>query len=364
MPVLARALRRQEGGQVFALLAIGITAILGLAAFSIDVGAWYQTQRSAQAAADAAATAAADDLPSNPTLAAADASTYVNKNISGATTTVVTPYNSDSSKVKVTVTKSAPSFFAKVFGINSVTVTASSAAKAVVNSSGKYAIFGHNSACTKNNIQIPGSNLTIVGGIRTNGSLSISGNNDSFGVTTYGGPNGCGLNYSGSGDTFVSGPSVDSTMTDWPEPWNYSSIPCNYTLSGTQTIPSSGTTLPSGVYCDTSGTLTISAANVTGNATLIANRVQIKGANVYLTPYYQDLLVYNISTSTFQWSGASAGTTGTIYAPQANCDLSGSSGVTINLFVECDTVQFSGAGWTMNGNGPPMNGSNGSQLIE
>jgi len=128
--------------------------------------------------------------------------------------------------------------------------------------------------------------------------------------------------------------------------------------------PSSGTTLASGVWCDTSGTLTISAANVTGNVTLIASRVQIKGANVTLTPYYQDLLVYNIGTSTFQWSGAGAGTTGTIFAPQANCDLSGASGVTYNLFVECDTVQFSGAGWTMNGSGPSMGGSQGSQLIE
>jgi Flp pilus assembly protein TadG len=77
---LPSLLTREEGGQVMALLAFGIVGVLGLAAFTIDVGAWYQAQRQAQAAADAGATAAARDLPSNVSQAASDASTYVNKN--------------------------------------------------------------------------------------------------------------------------------------------------------------------------------------------------------------------------------------------------------------------------------------------
>jgi Flp pilus assembly protein TadG len=74
-----------------ALLALGMTAIIAMAAFAVDVGVWYQVRQKAQAAADADATAAASDLPSSPSQAVTDASTYVNKNITGATTTTTTP---------------------------------------------------------------------------------------------------------------------------------------------------------------------------------------------------------------------------------------------------------------------------------
>jgi hypothetical protein len=367
MTVLARALKKQEGGQVFALLAVGITAIIGLAAFAVDVGAWYQAQRSVQAAADAGATAAADDLPSNASQATTDASTYVNKNVSGATTTVVTPYTGDSSKVKVTVSKSVPTFFAKIFGISSVSVSASSAAKSVAGANGKYAIYANNSTCGNQSITIPGGDLTVNGPVHSSGDLKVSGANLTVNApTTYGGPNHCGWRQSGANPNYngSSSPTADYSTTTWPEPWSTSNIPCTYTLSGTQTIPSSGTVLPTGVYCDYGGTLKISAAGVSGVVALVAGRVQISGANVGLTPYYGDLLIYNIGTSAFQWSGAGAGTTGTIYAPQANAQISGSSGSAYNLFIEADTVSISGQGWTLTGNGPTASGMNGSQLIE
>src|SRR5437016_4452833 len=109
-----RLLRVRQSGQIMALAAISMTAVVAMGAFAIDVGSWYQLQRKAQAAADAGATAAATDLPGNPTQAVTDANAYVGKNISGATTTTVTPYSSDSSKIKVTVQTSAPTFFAKI----------------------------------------------------------------------------------------------------------------------------------------------------------------------------------------------------------------------------------------------------------
>jgi Flp pilus assembly protein TadG len=56
---------REHGGQVIGLMAIAITSILGMAAFAIDVGSWYQVSQQAQAAADAGATPAATDLPGN-----------------------------------------------------------------------------------------------------------------------------------------------------------------------------------------------------------------------------------------------------------------------------------------------------------
>ena len=116
---------------MMAFAAISMTAIVAVAAFAIDVGSWYKVSRQAEAAADAGATAAATDLPGSPATAVTDAQTYVNKNISGATTTTVTPYGGDSSKIQVTVHATAPSYFAKIFGINSVSVTESAIAKRV-----------------------------------------------------------------------------------------------------------------------------------------------------------------------------------------------------------------------------------------
>src|SRR5437763_240746 len=128
MSVLIRMCRREEGGQVLVLAAISMTAIVAMAAFVIDVSSWYQLQRKTQAAADAGALAAAQYLPSSPSTATSTAQTYVGKNISGATATITTPYTSDSNKIHVTVTATAPTFFAKIFGINSVTVSADSTA--------------------------------------------------------------------------------------------------------------------------------------------------------------------------------------------------------------------------------------------
>jgi len=351
-----------------ALLCVGITAIIGMAAFAVDVGAWYQAQQQAQAAADAGATAAANDLPSSPSQAVTDASTYVNKNIAGATTTTTTPYGGNSSQIKVTVTKSVPTFFAKIFGINSVQVTASAAAKANAGTTSKWAVFAKDTTCGDQSITIPGGTLTINGPMHSNGDLKVSGANLTVnGNATYGGPNNCSWQQSGASPNYngSTSPVRDSTNYDWPEPWTVSSIPCNYNYSGSVTLgSSSGQTLASGVYCNPSGTFKVSQAGVNGNVTFVADRVQFQGANLSFTPYYQDLLVYNIGTSNFQWSGAGANTSGTIYVPQADAQVSGSSGVAYNLFIEAYTVSISGQGWTLNGNGPSASGSQGTQLIE
>jgi Flp pilus assembly protein TadG len=269
-----RRVRRKQTGQIFALAAISMTAIIAIAAFVIDVGSWYQVSRQAQAAADAGATAAANDLPGNPAQASTDATTYVNKNISGATTTTVTPYNGDSSKVKVTVSINAPTFFAKIFGINSVPVTASSAAKRV-NGGGKWAIFADSTACGSGGFNDSGSNITVAGGTRTNSSFTMSGSNNTFGVSTYGGPNNCSLSKSGSSDTFngAANPTADATNCPWPEPWPQSAaeiatygIGC--TFSGTNfNYSTSNATMPSGTYCYT-GSISISGSSNTCTCTV------------------------------------------------------------------------------------------------
>jgi Flp pilus assembly protein TadG len=122
-----------ERGQVFVLTAIGLTAICGMAGFSIDVASWYQAHRKQQAIADAAAIAAADDLPGSTDQATADAESYATKNggsLSASGITYSTKYAANDT-VTVTTSATAPSYFLKTVGIGSAAVGATASARAV-----------------------------------------------------------------------------------------------------------------------------------------------------------------------------------------------------------------------------------------
>jgi Flp pilus assembly protein TadG len=117
---------KQESGVILVLTAILMVVFLGMAALAIDVGSFYQAQRQAQAAADAGALAALNDLPTSPTLAGADATTYAQQTFPGSSVVPTSPATTGGSAttIKVVVTKSTPSFFGNIFGITSVKVSA------------------------------------------------------------------------------------------------------------------------------------------------------------------------------------------------------------------------------------------------
>ena len=66
---------RRERAQVLPLIALALVSLLGIAAFSIDVGYAYYAKRQLQSATDASALAGAQDLP-NATTAIATATSY------------------------------------------------------------------------------------------------------------------------------------------------------------------------------------------------------------------------------------------------------------------------------------------------
>jgi Flp pilus assembly protein TadG len=83
---MRRRLRLQKG-QVVALTAVGMLALIALAAFVIDVGVAYRAQRNAQAAADASALGAAQLLPASPSLATTTATNLGATNLPGGSVT-------------------------------------------------------------------------------------------------------------------------------------------------------------------------------------------------------------------------------------------------------------------------------------
>jgi Flp pilus assembly protein TadG len=184
---------RAQGGQVLALTAVGILGICAVAGFVIDVGTWYQTHRAQQAVADAAALAAAADLPASTSQATTDAQNYVTKNggsVSGATISYSTKYTTNDT-VTVQASTTAPSYFLKALGINSADVSASATATAMplgtAYGAGPFAIYYTQSELSGNGCPCYGVSTTLnynkvgAGGFEI---INIDGSSGPSGQTT------------------------------------------------------------------------------------------------------------------------------------------------------------------------------------
>jgi Flp pilus assembly protein TadG len=131
---------RSERGQVVVLTVVAMVVILGMAAMAIDVGSWYQTQRHDQAVVDAAALAGAQALPDDPAQAVSLAVAYANKNgITLAPSEVnISSAVGANDTIRVAAARPSPTFFAKIFGLNSVQVGASAAARTGLPAAARY----------------------------------------------------------------------------------------------------------------------------------------------------------------------------------------------------------------------------------
>jgi putative Flp pilus-assembly TadE/G-like protein len=118
--------KQNEQGQVFVLTIVSLVVLLGMTALVLDVGSWYRSQRKLQAAADSAALAGAQALPTNPNGASQMAVSYGGTNgggVAGADVTISST-NSSNDTITVDAKKTDPTFFSKLFGINAVDIGA------------------------------------------------------------------------------------------------------------------------------------------------------------------------------------------------------------------------------------------------
>ena len=127
-----------QAGQTLPLFVVFLVVLLGMCALAIDVGFWAQGKRAAQNSADASALAGAAFLGVNWSTAQTNASSEFTKNMaSGDTATYAqgTTYIPGDT-IQVTVNREAQTFFAKIFGKTSVTLTATAKATMVQNGGG------------------------------------------------------------------------------------------------------------------------------------------------------------------------------------------------------------------------------------
>ena len=127
---------RSQRGQAMVLSVAFLAVLLGMGALVLDVGSWYRADRDAQKTADAAALAAAQKLPDDPGAATGLALHYADENGGGLVPNDVQLLGSD--RIKVTVKRPAPGYFAKLFGMGEVEVRATATAKVGPPSSALY----------------------------------------------------------------------------------------------------------------------------------------------------------------------------------------------------------------------------------
>jgi hypothetical protein len=123
--------RKNESGQAIVLTVLALIVLLGMAAFVLDAGAWFRTDRRLQGTADAAALAGAQDLPLNPALAIANAHDYAEKNggdVALDDIQIETTF-SNGDTISVKAEKEEPGIFSRVFGIGKTKISASAKAR-------------------------------------------------------------------------------------------------------------------------------------------------------------------------------------------------------------------------------------------
>lgn len=118
-----------EHGQAFVYTVLFLVVLLGMSALAIDVGSWFRAQRQLQIAADAAALAGAQELPTSPSAARTKADEYRTLNGGGGPpATVFDTYTTDDT-IAVEATGKAPGFFSQLFGMVEVDVAARAQAR-------------------------------------------------------------------------------------------------------------------------------------------------------------------------------------------------------------------------------------------
>jgi Flp pilus assembly protein TadG len=130
---------RSDHGQATVLTVVFLVVLLGMAALVLDIGSWYRADRATQSTADAAALAGAQALPGDSASANALAQQYATKNGGlGAGGITFSSKIVANDTITVTVKRAAPTFFAKIFGKNSVTVGSTATARSEGVSSVRY----------------------------------------------------------------------------------------------------------------------------------------------------------------------------------------------------------------------------------
>ena len=170
---------KKESGQSVILVALALVVLCGFAALGVDIGVQSTSQGQLQNAADAAALAAARELPS-ASVAATKAAQYAQINgVDAGRTTTTTPYKGNANRIEVVCKDTVQFSFARIFGLKSTEITARAVAEKTGMTGGPfgYAIF---SGSKNSRLGLFQSELTVKGNVHGNQEVMVNGSNLTF----------------------------------------------------------------------------------------------------------------------------------------------------------------------------------------
>lgn len=189
----------EEAGQLLVLMAAGMVAMIGVVALSVDVGFLYWQKRNLQSLADASALAGAQranwdyDNPAilNPE-GPNDAQTYAELNGATAEDTLIInfppandgddptddadPWNGDARYIEVRITRPAETFFARIFGIDTVDIYASAVARTIRPGTGNFALLVLDGSGVTFDTNGTAPCVNVYGDIYSYGGITVDGN--------------------------------------------------------------------------------------------------------------------------------------------------------------------------------------------
>jgi Flp pilus assembly protein TadG len=348
----ATGIRNSESGQVMILICVGIIALAGMIAIVADFSFMQNQRNRMQTAADSAASAGAQELNYGDYVAAGqtDASTngYTNGQ-SGITVAInnppsTGPNSSNSAYVEAIVTGSEPTYFLRLLGVNSMTVSARAVAYEGNGANCIYVLNPSASAAlsVNGNVTIQTSCGLLVDSSSSSG-ISATGN-----VTVTAPTIGVVGNYSKTGNVSFT-PTPKTGIIAASDPLAYLTAPTvgscahtNFSLSGNTGSSGSPYQLYAGTYC---GGITVNGNSWlhfnAGTYILAGGGMQISGNSIMSGT---GVTFYNTSGTGGYGAITLNGNS------QANFSAPTSGALAGILFFQDRSIPSSGAASTINGN--------------
>lgn len=354
-----RLLRRtlgSETGQSTIILALSLVALCAVAALVIDIGLLGVNKSNLQTAADAAALAAAHDLPSAST-AESTAIHYAQLNgVEAGNVTVTTPYNGDPTKVEVVCSEMVQYSFAQVLGFTSKEVTARAVAQKTGMSGGafEFALFSGSqsdtlslsgssqyiggSAHSNYKFTMNGSSQTVTGNVEAVSHVTFNGSKLEVGGTCQGSP----ITIHGSkisvGHTLPT-PAAVIEMPDFTEEIKAQAEAAGTKYSSSQTFNGGFLNLDSPIYVE--GDVVINGSHFSGTGFILATGdITFNGSS--LKNASSDSFCFYSRDGNIRVNGSNCELDGILYAPNGSITMNGSN-QTIHGRVIGDEVIFHGS---------------------
>jgi hypothetical protein len=397
---MQHASRRSEKGTILVMTALVLTVMLSIGALAIDASFMYDQRNRMSGAADAASVAAAREVKRSAT---ANLQAFANYEVvmhgfnpaDGLTSVVVNhppasgSFTGDPSYVEVILSRPVATFFARLFGRNTMTVGARATAGGVITPNCIQALSASDPAAIDVRASVIAANCTIAsragidvksGGtldVRTTGAVRAHTTITTSGSGTILGAQVPSAGLSSMTDPFASLPTPTLAPCIAPaitagvtlNPGTY----CNgLAIGGTPNV-----TLNPGLYIMDGGGFSMSAGgSVTGSGVTIystfdgthtAGSVSVSNATVTLSAplsgAYAGILFWqpsnNTSAATLS-AGASASVSGAFYFPGAKLTFSAGSttncGSTQYTYLISDTLSFTGSAKVCNNVPPNLTG--------